>query len=269
MESSEQERHTRWRQNAASSSWRRGRAFLAGTRRARVLAALAIAAGVPALLIVVAAAPASAHVLKTAGPYHLLIGFGNEPTYAGAQNSVFLLLTNAKTGALVVDEGLGDTLKVEVGFGTQHQQLPLVSSFDPDSGQGTKGVYNAYFIPTAPGDYTFHFFGNIRKTKVNITVKSSPTTFDSAHDPAAIEFPQQAPSNAQLAQRMNAESARLSSEVHAASSTGGTAPTALAVGIAGLVVGVAGLCAAGLALGRGGRRSRRAAEGGQHPANVA
>src|SRR4029077_18417731 len=92
-----------------------------------------------------AAPPASAHVLKTAGPYHLLIGFGNEPTYAGAQNSVFLLLTDAKTGAPIVDGGLGDTLKVGVGFGTQTKQLPLVSSFDPDSGQGTKGVYNAYF----------------------------------------------------------------------------------------------------------------------------
>ena len=149
-------------------------------------------------------------MLKTVGPYHLLIGFGNEPTYAGAQNSVFLLLTDAKTGAPIVDEGLGDTLKVEVGFGTQTKQLPLVSSFDPDSGQGTKGVYNAYFVPTVPGDYTFHFSGSIHTTKVNITVKSSPTTFDSAHDPAAIEFPQQAPSNLQLAQRLNAESARLS-----------------------------------------------------------
>ena len=78
-------------------------------------------AAVPALFIAAAAGPASAHVLKTVGPYHLLIGFGNEPTYAGAQNSVFLLLTDAKTGAPIVDEGLGDTLKVEVGFGTQHE----------------------------------------------------------------------------------------------------------------------------------------------------
>src|SRR5258708_21640975 len=96
-----------------------------------------------------------------------------------------------------VDEGLGDTLKVEVRFGTQHKQLTLVSSFDPDSGQGTKGVYNAYFIPTAPGDYTFHFFGAIGKQKVDITVKSSPTTFESAHGPAAIEFPQTALSRLQ------------------------------------------------------------------------
>src|SRR5215467_5569214 len=143
--------------------------------RARVLMALAAAAAVPVLFIAVTAAPASAHVLKTVGPYHLLIGFGSEPTYAGEQNSVFLLLTKAKTGAPVVDEGLGDTLMVQVRFGTQSKLLPLVSSFDPDSGQGTRGVYNAYFIPTVPGDYTFHFSGTIHTTRVNFFNKTATT----------------------------------------------------------------------------------------------
>jgi hypothetical protein len=233
-----------------------------------MLMALATVAAVPALFIAMTVAPASAHVLKTAGPYHLLIGFGNEPTYAGAQNSVFLLLTDAKTGAPVVDEGLGDTLKVTVGFGTATKLLPLVSSFDPDSGQGTKGVYNAYFIPTVPGDYTFHFSGTIHTTKVNITVKSSPTTFDSAHDPATIQFPQQAPSNLQLAQRQDAQAARQAAAVHAAQAKAGTASTALWVGIAGLVAGVAGLCVGGVALARSRRRTQPAAAGSQHPARV-
>jgi hypothetical protein len=236
--------------------------------RARMLVALAAVAAVPALFIAATVAPASAHVLKTAGPYHLLIGFGNEPTYAGEQNSVFLLLTDAKTGAPVVDEGLGDTLKVTVGFGTATKQLPLVSSFDPDSGQGTRGVYNAYFIPTVPGDYTFHFSGTIHTTKVNITVKSSPTTFDSAHDPATIQFPQQAPSNLQLAQRLNAQAARQAAAIHAADSKASSASTALGVGIAGLVVGAAGLCAGGIALARGRRRTQQAAAGSQRPARV-
>src|SRR5499427_4503351 len=239
-----------------------------GFMRARALIGLAVVAAVPALFIAATAAPASAHVLKRAGPYDLLIGFGNEPAYAGEQNSVFLLLTNAKTGAPIVDEGLGDTLKVAVGFGTQTKQLPLVSSFDPDSGQGTKGVYNAYFVPTVPGDYTFHFSGSIHTTKVNITVKSSPTTFDSAHDPAAIEFPQQAPSNLQLAQRLDAESARLSAQIHAAGSKAASASAALAVGIAGLVAGVAGLCVGGVALARSRSRSGGAAAGSEHPVNV-
>jgi hypothetical protein len=179
-----------------------------------------------------------------------------------------LLLTDAKTGAPVVDEGLGDTLKVTVGFGTATKLLPLVSSFDPDSGQGTKGVYNAYFIPTVPGDYSFHFSGTIHTTKVNITVKSSPTTFDSAHDPATIQFPQQAPSNVQLAQRLDAQAARQAAAVHAADSKAASASTALVVGIAGLIVGAAGLCVGGIALARGRSRSRSAAAGSQHPARV-
>ena len=236
--------------------------------RAKALMALAVVAAVPALFIAATVAPASAHVLKTAGPYHLLIGFGSEPTYAGEQNSVFLLLTDAKTGAPVVDEGLGDTLKVTVGFGTATKLLPLVSSFDPDSGQGTKGVYNAYFIPTVPGDYTFHFSGTIHTTKVNITVKSSPTTFDSAHDPATIQFPQRAPSNLQLAQRLNAQAARQAAAIHAADSKASSASTALGVGIAGLAVGAAGLCAGGIALARGRRRGQQAAAGSQRPVNV-
>jgi hypothetical protein len=103
---------------------------------------------------------------------------------------------------------------------------------------------------------------------VNITVKSSPTTFDSAHDPAAIEFPQQAPPNLQLAQRLNAESARLAAAIHAANTTAASASVALVVGIAGLVVGAAALCAGGVALARGRSRSRSAAAGSQHPARV-
>jgi hypothetical protein len=224
--------------------------------RNRVLMAFAAATAVPALLVM-GAGPASAHVLKTVGPYHLLIGFGDEPTYAGTQNSVFLLLTSAKTGTPIVDEGLGDTLRVQVRFGARQRLLPLVSSFDPDSGQGTKGVYNAYFIPTVPGDYTFHFFGTIRGQKVNLSVTSSPTTFDSAHDPAAIQFPQQAPSSLQLAQRLDAESARLSSHARPATGKDVSATAALVIGVAGLVLGTAGLGVGGMALARGASRSRR------------
>jgi hypothetical protein len=230
--------------------------------------ALAVVAAVPALFIAATAAPASAHVLKTVGPYHLLIGFGSEPAYAGMQNSVFLLLTVAKTGAPIVDEGLGDTLNVEVAFGTQTKRLPLVSSYDPDSGQGTKGVYNAYFIPTAPGDYSFHFFGRIRSQKVNITVTSSPTTFDSAHDPAAIEFPQQAPSNLQLAQRLNAESARLAAGIHAADSKAAPVTWALVFGIAGIAVGAAGLCIGGVALARSASPARPVEARSKDPARL-
>jgi hypothetical protein len=129
-------------------------------------------------------------------------------------------------------------------------------------------VYNAFFVPTVPGDYSFHFFGAIRGQQVNLTVTSSPTTFDSAHDPAAIEFPQQAPSNLQLAQRESADSARLSARVQSASTSASHASAALAVGIAGLVVGAAGLCAGAIVLASTSRSRRALASSEDHPVNV-
>jgi hypothetical protein len=205
--------------------------------------ALAVVAAVPALFIAATAAPASAHVLKTVGPYHLLIGFGSEPSYAGMQNSVFLLLTNAKSGVPIVDEGLGDTLKVEVGFGTQKKLLPLVSSYDPDSGQGTKGVYNAYFIPT------------VRRLHLPFRKKNPPQDEGGhhrevvaddvrrAHDPAAIEF------RSRRRRTRSWRSARTPSRPGWPSGIRQPAPKrprpALIVGIAGLVVGVVGLQAGG------------------------
>jgi hypothetical protein len=120
--------------------------------RARVLIALATMAAVLALFIVAVAGPASAHVLKTVGPHHLLIGFGNERSFAGAQNSVFLLLTTAKTGAPIVDEGLGDTLKVEVRFGPERSSCRWCRPSIPTAAREPR----AYTTPTSsqppPGD---------------------------------------------------------------------------------------------------------------------
>ena len=64
--------------------------------RARVLMALAIGGRRAGAVHRRDRGAGFGHVLKTVGPYHLLIGFGNEPTYAGAQNSVFLLLTTRR-----------------------------------------------------------------------------------------------------------------------------------------------------------------------------
>ena len=229
--------------------------------RAKTVLAAALTAIVPTLFLVMTAGPAPAHVLKTVGPYHMLIGFGTEPTYAGLENSVFLLLTDAKTGTPIVDEGLGDTLKVEVEFGNQKMQLPLQLSFDPDSGQGTKGVYNAVFLPTDVGDYTFHFFGSIKRQKVDLSVTSSPTTFDSAHDPAGIEFPEKAPSNVNLGKRLEAETARLTSAVERADGKAAPAASARTLAIVGIAVGAFGVVVGAVALRRGAALARRAAAG--------
>src|SRR5437588_1168095 len=87
------------------------------------------------------AAPAFAHEESTVGKLKFTVGWGSEPTYAGFENSVQLILADAK-GKPITD--LGDSLKLEVIFGTQTVALPLETTFDPDTGEGTAGDYRAW-----------------------------------------------------------------------------------------------------------------------------
>src|SRR6266567_3906496 len=131
------------------------------TRRYSVkrLAALAAMALLGATVFtVLSAGPASAHVVKRVGSYIMTVGFGAEPVYVGQQNSVQLILEHSD-GKPVTN--LTDSLKVEVIYQDRKTQLPLEPTFDPDTGLGTPGDYRAWFFPTAPGKFTFHFFGSI------------------------------------------------------------------------------------------------------------
>src|SRR5436305_9521928 len=176
-------------------------------KRITVRGAVALAAFVA--LLVVPAGPALAHEARTVGAYHFLVGWGEEPVYAGTRNSVQLILTT-KSGAAVND--LGDSLKVQVIYGSRKASLPLELNFDPDSGEGTPGDYRAWLIPTAAGNYTFHFTGTVRGQAVDQSFSSSPTTFDAVQDPRTVEFPQKVPP----LQQVSALTERLSSRVAAA-----------------------------------------------------
>jgi hypothetical protein len=118
----------------------------------------------------------------------------------------------------------------------------LTPTFDPDTGFGTPGDYRAFFFPTAPGDYTFHFTGTIGSQKVDQSFTSGPSTFSTVADPTAAQFPVKAPTNAQLSQRLDAELPRLATESQVSS--------ARTMGIVGIVVGVIGIVLAGVALVR-------------------
>ena len=195
----------------------------------------ALVAGVLGTIVLGIAAPAFAHVEKTVGKYKFTVGWGDEPTYAGFRNSVQLILTDAK-GNPVKD--LGDSLKVTVSFSGSTVSLPLETTFDPDSGEGTPGDYRAWFIPTRPGDYTFSFTGTIHGQKVNESFKSSPTTFDSVKNPSDVEFPSKDPTNGDLATRIVSSESRVGKAADKAKST---ASTAIILAIVGLALGVAGV----------------------------
>jgi hypothetical protein len=217
----------------------------------RILAAL-VAATLAGLLIPLFAGPASAHEEKVVGKYHFVVGFGDEPAYAGEKNSVQLILADAKDKPVT---DLTDTLKVAVTTGSAE---PLQLSMEPffEVGEfGTPGDYRAFFIPTAPGAYSFHFTGAIKGQKVDQIFKSGPQTFSDIEDPAQVQYPVKQPTGGQLATRADRETTRINAALaEERDQAKDDAASARTLAIIGLVVGALGLIAAIVALARG-RRS--------------
>jgi hypothetical protein len=213
--------------------------------RRRILAAT-VAATLAALLVPLLAGPAAAHEEKTVGKYHFAVGFGDEPAYAGEKNSVQLFLNDAKDNPVT---DLGNTLKVEVTTGSAE---PLNLSMEPffEVGEfGTPGDYRAFFIPTAPGSYSFHLTGTIKGQKVDQTFKSGPQSFSDVEDPAQVQYPVQQPTGGQLAARADRETARTNATLTAERDQAkDDAASARTLAIIGLIVGALGLVAGGTAL---------------------
>jgi hypothetical protein len=212
-----------------------------------VLAALATL-GASAAMVVLPATAALAHVEKEFGPYTVALGFGTEPSYVGFPNSVEVIIHVTAGGRGV--ETAADTLKAEVSFGSQTMEVTLEPNFDEDSG-GSPGDYRAAFIPTSPGDYTFHISGTIGSTDVDESAASSPTTFSSVVDPQTIQFPVKVPSGIELATKLDRATARVqiqaASEAEAAKDAAHSAKT---FGLIGIVLGALGLVVAGVVLAR-------------------
>jgi hypothetical protein len=223
--------------------------------RTRVLAAAA-AATLATLLVPLLAGPAAAHLEKAVGRYHFVVGFGDEPAYAGEKNSVQLILANAKDQPVT---DLGNTLKVEITTGgAEALQLPMEPNFEVGE-FGTPGDYRAFFIPTAPGSYSFHFTGTIKGQKIDQTFRSGPQSFSDIDDPAPVQYPVKQPTGGELATRADRETARinaaLASERDQARDDAASART---LALIGLIIGALGLLAGGTALLKRRRRPDQA-----------
>jgi hypothetical protein len=185
------------------------------------------------LLMLNAPAASSAHVDVDVGDgrYVMEIGFRDEPAYLGLPNALFLKVGEYGTGGTEPVEGLAATLQAEVSKEGQTRSLPL----EP---QG-EGVYEAAFVPTSIGDYTFRISGTIGDATIDESVTSGPTTFNSIEPLSAIEFP--------FAQTDTGELAAAGAEAQAA------AATARTLGMVGVAAGILGLIVAVVALARSGR----------------
>ena len=172
-------------------------------RSAVVVAVLAV------LLVPLLAASASAHGEHKVDDYTVEVGFGTEPAYAGVTNSVQLIISN--NGRPVTD---AKGLKVAVTTGdAEPREMVLQPYFGADFGE--PGDYRAFFIPTAPGPYTFKVSGTLGGKKVDQSYTSGRDGFDEVTDPAEAQYPVQQPSGSQLTTRLDRETTRLNAAVAA------------------------------------------------------
>ena len=187
-------------------------------RRIRAIAA-AIAVAVASFGIW--STPAAAHETRMVGPYTFVVGWVNEPAVAGQSNGLDLTVTETEGDKAV--SGLEKTLVAEVitGGGAKTRRLELA----PDGDQ--PGHYTSGFVPTRVGDYTFHISGIAGTTKIDEKFESGPNRFDPVTDIVGLEFPDQVPSSADLAQQLADANTKLT--------------IALAVAALALVISVASL----------------------------
>jgi len=213
-------------------------------------ARLAAAGAVAILAVAVMANPASAHEARDVGPFHVEVGWKNEPTYTNIQNAIDFFLNDANDKPIT---DLSDTVKVEAVFGNQKSdQL----SFEPAGDAGTPGEYLAAMTPTRAGVYTFHLTGTIHGQPFDQSFTSSDKTFDSPKDATEIEFPAKDPTNADLSTKLDRTSTRLNADNAAALKAAKKAKDdASTLAIIGIVVGALGLIVGGIGVTRG-RRAR-------------
>jgi hypothetical protein len=174
-----------------------------------------LAACLLVVFMLVTIRPVQAHGHTEVGDYEIEIGFHNEPAYLGQPNGLDLFVTHHTSGEGV--NGLEETLRAEIIFGSSKKELAI----EPQEGDG---AYTAAVVPTQVGDYTWHIFGTIEGTPVDISMTSSPDTFGSVEPLSDYEFP--------------GGQADLQAQVEAAAAA---SRTATAAGIAGVVLGALGL----------------------------
>jgi hypothetical protein len=191
------------------------------------------------LLVPLLAVPASAHGEHKVANYTFVVGFGTEPAYAGEANSVQLMISN--NGKPVTN---AKGLKAAVSTGDADPKEMLLQ---PNFGQGwgEPGDYRAFFIPTAPGAYTFRITGTLGGKKIDKSYTSGKDGFDEVTDPAEVQYPIQEPTGAQVTTRVDRETARLNAALAAERDQAeDDAASARQLATISLVVGALGLIAA-------------------------
>lgn len=208
-----------------------------------------IVLGVALLILWLPAGAVWAHEDREVGALSMVVGFGDEPAYAGLPNSAEVVLT--RDGTPVTGLRPGD-LRVEISFGDASTEIDLEPNFVPGV-YGEPGDYRAWFVPSQPGPYTFRVVGTVGDDEVDESFTSGPDTFSEAADLDEASFPAvDAPTNDELAARIEQEASRSSDALAAAearavtaedeaSSARSLAMIAVVVAALGVVAGIVGI----------------------------
>lgn len=172
--------------------------------------------------------PGYAHGDGELGDYLLVVGFAVEPAFEGQPNGVEIIITRHDNGQPV--EGVAETLQVEV----THISSNVSKIFELQAVFGEPGRYIAHFVPTAPGAYRFHFFGQIEEQTIDADFESGANTFDEVKPQSDIQFPEPLPAGRELTAAVRG-SQQTSDEALA------LATSARLMAMIGLVSGLAGL----------------------------
>jgi hypothetical protein len=209
------------------------------------------------LLSLLSAPIVAAHGHTAAAGFNFVIGWAGEPALVGQPNAVQLFVYDEAEKP--INDIPADAISVVVSTaGQDSASFSLSPAFDVEEGFGTPGEYSADIIPTAPGDYTFHFTGTIHDKAIDVSMASGGETFDGVVAPADLEFPVKQPTLSEVGTRLD----RIDGRIDALQSTA-PAPGAIAdaqataaaasagadralligslLGGAGLVVGAIGL----------------------------
>lgn len=184
-------------------------------------------------------ATALAHQRRTVGNQTTVVGWLEEPAFAGFQNAVQFRVADAD------DEPVEDAqLQVEVLFGDETsdvktEALPLEPAF------GSPGEYHADIIPTEAGTYTFHIVGTIAGAEFDELYTSgeagvderSTGTYNDVREPTEVQFPAKYGSTAQLDQKLAAGTERAMVVAEGADDAAGTATLLAIIALAVAVVG--------------------------------
>jgi hypothetical protein len=168
-----------------------------GARRTAVIGVAATA------ILALPAGPADAHEEREVGDLTFVVGWSNEPAFAGFGNEVQVIVSETQ-GEQPVEDG---ELEAEVIFGEPESDTRTTVTLDPAF--DTPNEYLGYIIPTRPGTYSFHVTGTVGEETIDETFTSGEETFDDVNNPADAEFPEQDPTRGEIAERLDRLDARL------------------------------------------------------------